>query len=408
MIREELKKIWRPGVVLALIIIGFVFYTMYLEFYINVFPENYGGPNGRGVLQVSGEWVEKYGTSLSVQEMEKIKEGLPGLELEADRYVREYEAAGKHGLETYAQFEAFMQEAAAAAAGESAADQNENYADAMRLNHYLGSGGTGNIAGRRYAARLFADEYDRSLQYALGMEKSAYFDWNTKKEYDHARQAFFGKDNLWQNILPGEVPEAVGIYAGHLLVWICLSICLLLSPLLVHDRLCRMQALQYSSKRGRGIWKSQFAAVMFSAFLLATLNLAIFGGLFAKHGTSVFFPCKMYSFMAQPCWPDWTHGMWCLVLAGMCYLVSFGTAGAVFFLSQNSANYIIMLLKVLPLFVCLAVLCPNMMEQAFYYGNPLYRRSGMPYIEIVCAAGALAAGLALSLAAWRRVKKELC
>ena len=47
MIREELKKIWRPKMVLILIFLGFVFYTMFLEFYIRYFPN---GPQAMGVL----------------------------------------------------------------------------------------------------------------------------------------------------------------------------------------------------------------------------------------------------------------------------------------------------------------------------------------------------------------------
>ena len=45
MLKEEMKKIWRPGILAVLILLGFVYYTMYLEFYIQYFPN---GPEYKG------------------------------------------------------------------------------------------------------------------------------------------------------------------------------------------------------------------------------------------------------------------------------------------------------------------------------------------------------------------------
>lgn len=405
MLREELKKIWRPGIVLALVVLGFVYYTMFLEFYINVFPNNYGGENGKALLTVSGEWIGKYGTAVSESEMEEIKAARPVLEQEAGRYIREYEIGEKHGLKTYADYITFYQAAVQGAAGKNAADEDENYADAMRMENYLQSEEADYIAGRLYAINMYTDFYRIKQECEADIDNSSWFQGYTQRETEHAR-TFFGKDKQWQNILPWEIPETIGSFAGYLFVWICLSICLLLSPLLVHDRQNRMLALQYSSKRGRGIWKSQFAAVITSAFFVTSMNLVLFGGLFAKHGTSVFFPCRMYSFLSEYSWPNWTHGVWCLVLAGMCYVTAFGAAGVVFFLSQSSANYIVLLLKLLPFFAVLAAFCPKMFAYAFYYENTLYQLSRVPYIEGLCAFGILAAGTLVSVLAWRRIKRE--
>ena len=32
MFREEFRKIWRPGMIFVLIVLGFIYYTMFLEF----------------------------------------------------------------------------------------------------------------------------------------------------------------------------------------------------------------------------------------------------------------------------------------------------------------------------------------------------------------------------------------
>lgn len=401
MIKEELRKIWRPGMLMVLIVMGAVYYMMFMEFYIRFFPN---GPHYEGEFDTARQMKEAYGTSISEEEMADFVTCIPLLQKEADRYVADSEAGRRYGLKTYEQYGEFRQKIYEdIGAGEQAADKNENYADCMILDNYLQSEATDNIEGRLYAACLFEAEYRRAQELEAEWEGEEY----SRKEQEHARQLFFGKDKKWQNILPWEVIQAAGAYGGRLLVWVCLSVCLLLSPLMVHDRMAGMRPLQYSSRHGRKIYRSQLAAVMLSAFLLTTVNIVLFGGIFASNGTAVFFPCRMYSFMGtQYSWPDWTHGTWCLALAVMCYLTAAGTAGAVFFLSKSSTNYVGMMLKMVPLFIALAVLCPKMTEDAFYYQNELYRYTGIPYIEFICAAALTAAGAFLCWYGAGTVRKE--
>lgn len=94
MIKEELKKIWKPGTVFVLIFLGFAFYKMFLEFYIEYFPN---GPYAAGSFQIGAEMVQKYGTALSQEEMEQVKAGLPDLYEEAGRYIKEFNLAKSMG-----------------------------------------------------------------------------------------------------------------------------------------------------------------------------------------------------------------------------------------------------------------------------------------------------------------------
>lgn len=404
MIIEEMKKIWRPGMLLVLLVLGFIFYTIRMEFYISYFPN---GPYDRGLFTMCRQMVETYGTSLSKEGYEEVKASQKDVRAAADAYVKDYVIGKKYGLKTYREFAEFEQKTYEEVTGKNAADQNEKYMDMMRMKNYLESEETGNILGQLQAVHYVPEAYETVQKYKNDLQ-TVYGDTMTAEELEHVSDNYFGQTQMWQNILPYDVVEAVGSYAGSLLVWMCLAVCILLSPLLVHDRMSRMQALQYSSRRGRRIYGSQLAAVMISAGLLTTINLVVFGGLFAAHGTSAFFSCRMYSFLSWQvfCWPNWTHGGWCLMLVLMCYLVSFGMAGVVFFLSQGCANYITMLLKILPIFVASAVICPKMMEYAFYFNNELYRWSGLPYVEILCAAGSFVLGMVLCGIGRRAVYKK--
>lgn len=398
---QEMKKIWRPGMVLLLSVLSVVYYTMFLQHEIEYFPD---GAQNEGILLAGKELVQSYGTSISAEEMAAYEKKLPALQKEADRYVRESRIGKKYGITDYEEYAAFCSSANAQAYAQGDyADQNEAYADFMRLRGYLQGAETGNIEGRLYGAAWMSAAYRAMETYGADLNSETY----APKEKAHVQKAFFKDGNLWQNVLPFEVPKAASTYLGNLLVWICISVCLLLAPLLVHDRMSRMPALQYSSKRGRGIYASQLAAVMLTAFFVTTGYLAVFGSCFFTRGTAVFFPCKMYSFaVMQFCLPNWTHGTWCLVLAAICYLMAFGTAGIVFFLSGKCANDIAMLLKVLPLAVAAALLSPKMIKDAFYFDNILYRVSGVPYIELLCALAVFAAGMALCLLGKRQVENK--
>lgn len=375
MLREELKKIWRPGMLVLLAVLGLVFYTMFLEFYIRYFPN---GPHQEGIYQVGIRLVKEYGAYLSPEEAGKVEAGLPALYEEADGYLQSFALASSHGIDSYEAYERFRQEINETVKNSDAADRNQDYADTMVMENYLTGQETDNIEGRIYGTRWYLRRY-RSAQ-----EKES------------------GQDD-WQNILPYEVPEAASDYMGYLLVWICLSVCLLLSPLLVRDRMSRMAQLQYSSRRGRRLFCLQFGAVMLSAFVLTTMNLLIFGSLFAAHGTRVFFPCRMYSFAGNgDCIINWTHGAWCLMLVVMSYLTALGTAAIAFFLSQYSANYIAMLLKLIPLFTIIALLAPRITGNAFYTVNGLYQLTGLPFVELYAAAGILTVGIVLWSIAWKR------
>ncbi|MCI9020004.1 MAG: hypothetical protein HFH32_04475 [Eubacterium sp.] len=402
MLREELKKIWRPGMVLVLAVLGLIYYMMFLEFYISHFPN---GPHAEGMLEIGKQMLEAYGTEVSGQEMADFESGIALLREEADRYVAQSSIGKKYGLETYEQYGAFRQETLEALheTGQTA-DQNETYADVMLLENYVQGEETGNIEGRLYAAVWYSQIYRRWELYGTDGRGDVFA---SQKEREHAQEMFFGTDPKWQNILPWDITQTSGVYAGRLLVWVCLSVCLLLAPLPVLDRMAGMRAVQYSSRHGHRIYRTQLAAVLLSALVLTAANLALFGGLFARQGIAAFFPCRIFSFMDTPfAWADWTYGSWCLVLVLMCFLMAAGTAGMVFFLSGGCPDYIAMLLRVLPLFIVLAFFSPKLMEDAFYYGNRLYQYTGVPYAELVSAAAVFAAGAVFSCLGAARAGKE--
>lgn len=403
MLREELKKIWRPGILLILLLLGAVYYMMFLDFYIVHFPN---GPNSEAMIETAADLVKAYGTTLEPEELEEFAATIPELKAKADAYIRVYPPAQERGFDSYSAFLEFQNETSLYS-GELSEAEQEKYTAAMLIQNYLWSDETDNIYGRLYATQVYVREYGVWQANGVDLQTRAYDMGYSTREYVNAEKSFFGEDHAWRNIMPYEVPEATSTYLGYLLVWMSLSVCILLSPVLVRDRMRAMRPLQWSARRGRGILKIQFTAAMLSAFLMTTVNLFIFGGLFLTNGISVFADSRMFSFMMTGfCWVNWSYSVWCAVLIIMCYLVTLGTAALAFFLSRFSGNYVAMLLKLIPLIVACTILAPRLVVLAFYYQNGMYIWTPVPMIELIMAELVMMLGLALCGIAIARQKKQ--
>lgn len=401
--KEELKKIVRPGMIGILLVMGVIYYTMFMEFYIRYFPN---GPQAEGIFDVSAKLAGQYGASLSENEIAEVKKGLSELYGEADRYIGEFSLSREHGLKSYEDYIAFKEkcnEEVQQSGG--TADQNENYRDMKLIENYLTGGETDNIGGRIYGTEWILRFYEREQEIREQFLKG---EWETDfsvREIERISLLYEGE--AWQNILPQEVVENTSVYMYFLLIWMCISICLLVTPLQVKDRMNRMRNFQYSSKRGRKTFWVQFRAAMLSAFALTTVNLAVFMGIFAANKTAFFWDCRMYSFAATGfSWVNWKYGTWLIVLVLICALIAMGIAAAAFFMAYYSANYISLLLKLIPVVVVLAVLLPAALGQAFYFYNELYRITKIPYVEALLTGLVFAAGNFLCAGTYRRIKRR--
>lgn len=398
MIKEEIKKIWRPGIIAVLILIGAVFYAMFLNFYVQYFPN---GPQMDGLMRTAEQWAVEYGTSLSPDEADEAKAAYPKLIAEADRYAASSSLFKEHGVNSYNEFKEFYNKAVYNVSGQIGADEQKLYSDANIMLNYLQSDETDNIDGRIYALSVYTQMYDSCLSNSHLSEYSG-------KELSNAEKLL--SDGIsWQNLLPAEITDTASRYFSYLLVWVVLSVCLLISPLTVRDKMRKMRQLQWSSRHGRKILKTQFRASVLSAFLLTTINILLLGTVFLIKVPPIFFNCRMLSFMQDSLpWINWTLRGWLAVIVLLSYAAGISAASAAFFLSRYSQNLVAMLLKLIPLIIISAVIAMKLLVNVFYYSSPLYRITGIPGIEVVLPCAALV--LSMLFCAWACIterKKEL-
>ena len=153
------------------------------------------------------------------------------MESEASGYLSVNPVARQYGLASYEEYEQFYNRSVQRMQGEMTTQERDRYADAMILSNYLTGEETDNIDGRIYATRLFTQMYELWEQEGVNFRNKEFMDGYTQREYTHAADSFFGEDHAWRNILPAELPEAFSTYLGYVLIWVCVSCCLLLSPM---------------------------------------------------------------------------------------------------------------------------------------------------------------------------------
>lgn len=393
---QELRKIWRPGILAALAILGAVYYYIRPAFYIENFNN---GSQDETDFALALDWVERYGPTIEQPEREEIGRRLAEEEARFADYAENNAEMASRGIVDFDSFEAFRDVSYADDAAYQAAKER---GDLALGQHVLYSGETNYFT--ILELRHFLEAWDGE---GLPVpEEGSYAESPQLDEKCRERVRAMREDREGRSVLPPHVDFSTSTYARYLAVWCVVSAILLLSPTLVRDRLHRMRAAQWASRQGRRILDLQFAASLASGFLLTLLNIAVYMIPFASTGTLAFWNCPLHSVLRSYPWFDWTYGQYLLALLGLIVLLALGASALTAVLSQYSGNYVAMLLKAIPLIVVLVVSGMLVMTDAFYFSNYVTRALVLPGGEIPCAALLAVLGLALIALACRRQRRR--
>ncbi len=392
----ELRKIWRPGILAALVILGAVYYYIRPGFYIENFSN---GSQSQADFDLALGWVERYGPTIEPKEREEIGRQLDEEEALFAAYAAGSPEMAARGVTDYDSFEAFCD---ASYADDAAYQAAKERGDIALKNQVLYSGEANYFTIQEL--RSFLEAWDgESLPYP---EKGSWGETQRLDEKCRDRVRAMRENRTGRSVLPAHIGISTSEYTRYLAVWCAVSAILLLSPTLVRDRLHRTRAMQWASRRGRRILNIQFAASLFSGLLLTLLNLALYSVPFASTKALAFWNCSLNSVLRQYPWFDWTYGQYLLATVGVILMLSLGASALTAALSQYSGNYVAMLLKAIPLIVVMAVFGMLVMIDVFYFSNGITRFLVLPGGEILCAALLLVLGLVLCILACRRQQRR--
>lgn len=395
LLRWELKKIWRPGLLLAIAFIGAVFSQSRTGFYLEYFSTS----NDRGGTQVqlASGWLETYGNTIEPQERPGLEDQLAELEAEFAGQVAQIPGTAEAGITDYESYGAWEKAYNDRARAEERTEEDSSLYWSIYYDTNL------NMVE---SLLQFMQEYDSLAGGGSALDWGGGISEDSPAHQASVRRIEQAEAEGVYGFLPSTVINNTDEFFHYFAIWCAFSGVLLISPTLVRDALHRTRAMQWTSRRGRRVLNVQMGAALLSGLLLALLNCAVYLGPFLSTGAMKFWNCPMVSVWRESYpWFDWTYGQYLLALLGLTVVLSLAACGFTMVLSRFSGSYVAMLLKAIPLIVVLCWgLVPWVMMGAGRFSNDPVRLTGLPGTEFVC--GVLAALAALGLCGWTCLRQR--
>ena len=391
----ELKKIWHPAILVAIALLGVIYYFLFPEFYVQYFNN---GDSAQASFSISADWSRKYGPTIEPEERAELDARLAEEESLFSERLTAFDEAREYGFSDWDSFYAFQQ------AYYEQTSENSGKAG-METERVIWKviGGT-NYFTIQTLMRIM-DTYDNLAEdIPPNLNYNGIDDSTTAYDKIMARVKAIKASDMVHGYLPSGMLESTNNYMKHLTIWSILSLVLLLSPTLVRDQIRRLHATQWSSKKGRRILNTQFAAAEFSALALTLINLIVYAIPFLMQHPLIFRNFQLFSFQIFwiP-WFDWTYGQYLILMALMVVVVAVATGELTVFLSQYSRNYVAMLLKALPLFAVLAYFSSNwLVNHLFFTRNKLSKMLALPGAECFGAGLIVILGIGLHIFTYRK------
>lgn len=248
----ELKKLWRPGLLAAIALVGLVFWNIRTEFYIEHMSEGWA-------IELSAGWLERYGTTMEPSERAELDGQLAEAKEEFSAGVAQIGGAAEAGIHDWPSWLAWKERYDEAARANANTERDRDLYWAVQY-------GASTNRGEIEALETFMERYD---QLAAGDESALghvtdYPDWVAEREARRLAKAAARPEAF--GFLPGGVVSSTNNFFHYFAIWCSFSAVLLLSPVLVRDRLHRTRAMQWASRRGRGVLDAQMGAALLSQY----------------------------------------------------------------------------------------------------------------------------------------------
>lgn len=260
--------------------------------------------------------IEKYGTHMDEEEFEDFKRVYEEEVQAADAYLGARQEFVDAGLDTY---ELFINH-----------DREDEIADKLHWKVFFED-----------KVDLFWElqERGRLIEFyemkELGIE--AYR--NDANKQQKARFNAMSEQGLYQ-VYPEVAFDNFKRFIFNVAIVIILSVALIVSPVFLQDRTRQLLGIQYTTKKGRNVYKTKALAGFVATFLVITALLIVYFSLYAQNNTSMYFNVPVHMFISDFSWYDPTFFQYILLTVGAIYLLGFVTAFVAMSLSSIVPNYI--------------------------------------------------------------------
>jgi hypothetical protein len=407
-IANELKKIWSVKIFVIIAALCVLYFILSMRTWIVTYPRG----TWFGSVDFAHHLTERYGTTLEHDDFEDYLNYREVIVSELNPFIASSPVFAEAGIFNYDDYENFLKEFGPRYDTHNDDERSLWYAVHLEWG-YIVRTSDGDIKSDNETPLAYnkmtsfgnvVGSYERNILRNV--------EWNTNIDYfiedtplneRELRRINEIKDSSeLLSVMDWSTTFHTWRYAQSLAVLVILITLILVSPLIATDRANRVNWLQYSSKQGRNILKKQFIAVLVSAAGITTILVIIFAGIYGvTTGVYAFWNNGISSFMSGSFhWLSITYGQYCLLIIGVIYLLSIGTAAFSFILSRFSQNMIRLIFKVIPFFIA-AMLLSNLVLNEFlgvYTG-------GNVLLQIYSLMFAFIVGVGISVSVVHKEKK---
>jgi hypothetical protein len=229
-------------------------------------------------------------------------------------------------------------------------------------------------------------------------------------QIQHLRNAHAPEERM--SLFPLDFFRVTSEYFSLLAVAVIVSVGILLLPFLTRDKHSGMVAMQYSCRKGRRILRTQFAAGMVSAIVLALVQLTVFTVLLlvTNPDYAVFFEQNVFTLLAvrNNIFPllSITYMQYIWLFAALNLVLAVASAALFLLLSLHSREYVSLLIKAIVGSAALAVTAISVNYELLCVSNAVYGVAPIIGIEFILSGGLLAIGIGLCVFACKRVMRR--
>ena len=290
---NEVKKIFTWKAMLLLLLINSLLYFLLIEFHIEYFP------NGSEVYSynIGVEMVEKYGVTMDDDEFIDFKKVYDETVEETNRFLQSREDFVAEGIDTYEKYQAY--------------DWGNPSKEAQALRDDVFFGNKTDVFWK-------LQERERLIEF-----------YNFRKTIPDVL-TISQRDRLKELI----AEEKFGVYTESAIqnfksyitnvgIAILFSVVFVISPTILRDRSRGLLPLQYTSKKGRNLFKTKILAGYIATFTVITGLLAVYFSLYSLNNTSMFFNVRINTFIGNESWYDPTFFQFIMLCIAAIYLIGF-------------------------------------------------------------------------------------
>jgi multisubunit Na+/H+ antiporter MnhC subunit len=242
--------------------------------------------------------------------------------------------------------------------------------------------------------------------------------WIPVNAAQHLQNEYSGRGFcVSHSLFPAQFYVATSEFFAFLMILAIILTGVLLLPAITRDRLSNMSDLQFSSRKGRRLMRTQFAAAMTAAFILAIIVIGGFTAMFLLNNADYFgqFYNQRVATNSTPFfglqiipWFDITFAQYLILFTGVSVAVVMAAAALFWFLSVYSRDYVGLLLKAVPATVVLCIMGRWIVRFLLIYGNHLYQTIQIIGIEFIVSGIVLVIGVGLCVfACMRNMRRDL-